>query len=160
MLLLTCTDLIKQCNRKGMGLIEVLIAIFLTSVAIMALLTLQPSGLKTMAKSDYIGRASGILYKTLGDYESKILNPCYAVTLGDQGVVSVNPSGNATAIAGDITYTVNTNIAQDGANPNAFLITVTVTWTNNMTGTSSSISESMTVARQELYRFPVGCPNA
>ena len=58
------------CNKKGVGLIEVLIAIFLTATGIMAVLSLQPQGWRTMAKADYLGRASGILYKTLENYET------------------------------------------------------------------------------------------
>ena len=42
------------CNKTGEGLIEVLIAIFLTATGIMAVLSLQPQGWKTMAKADYL----------------------------------------------------------------------------------------------------------
>jgi Tfp pilus assembly protein PilV len=160
MLRSTCSIRIKRCNNRGVGLIEVLIAIFLTAVGIMALLSLQPLGWSTTAKSDYMGRASGILYKTLEDYENKILNPCNAIMLGDQAEAKIQVSGKDVAIAGDIIYTVNTTIAQDGANPRAFLVTVTVAWTNSTTGASSSIAESLAIARQELFRFPAGCPNA
>jgi Tfp pilus assembly protein PilV len=145
------------CNKKGMSMLEVLIAIFLTTTGIMALFSLQPQGWKTMAKADYLGRASGILYKTLENYETIILNPCNAVTLGAQAVDYVKVSGQGSTISGDMTYTVNTTIVQDGANASAFVVTVTVTWPPaNTTG----IKESQTVARQELYRFPTGCPNA
>ena len=140
------------CNKKGMGLIEVIMAMFLTTVGIMALLSLQPSGWQTMAKSDYIGRASGILYKTLEDQETLILNPCNAVVIGTT-IASVKVSGQNESIPGDMTYTVNTTIAQDGA---AFVVTVTVTWPTNANG----ISESVAVTRQEMHRFPVGCANS
>jgi Tfp pilus assembly protein PilV len=145
------------CNKTGEGLIEVLIAIFLTATGIMAVLSLQPQGWKTMAKADYLGRASGILYKTLENYETIILNPCCAITLGAQPVVYIKVSGQSDTISGDITYTVNTTIAQDctSGSTSAFLVTVIVTWTGNTTG----ITESQTVARQELFRFPTGCVN-
>jgi Tfp pilus assembly protein PilV len=143
------------CYNKGVGLIEVLIAIFLTATGIMALLSLQPQGWRTMAKADYMGRASGILYKTLENYETIILNPCCAVPMGAQAAASVKVSGQGATISGDITYTVNTTIAQDGANASAFVVTVIVTWPANATG----ITESLTVARQELHRFPTGCIN-
>jgi Tfp pilus assembly protein PilV len=136
-------------------MIEVLIAIFLTTIGIFALLSLQPTGWRTMARSDYLGRASGILYKTLEDYETLILNPCSTVTLGAQPQALVRVSGQGAAISGDVIYTVNTNIAQNGANTQAFVVTVTVTWQINATG----ISESLVVTRQELYRFPKGCPD-
>jgi Tfp pilus assembly protein PilV len=140
------------CNKRGMGLIEVVIAIFLTTVGIMAILSLQPTSWTTSAKSDYLGRASGILYKTLEDNEARIINPCNAVTLGDT-VSVVQVSGQGAGLAGDMTYTVTTSIAQDGTNPSAFVVTITVTWATNATG----ISESLTVTRQELNRFPAGC---
>ncbi len=143
-------------NKKGMGLIEVIIAIFLTAVGIMAILSLQPSAWQTAGRSDYLGRASGILYKTLEDYEARIMNPCNAVTLGAQPQVSIRVSGQGAEISGDVTYTVNTTIAQDGTNESAFVVTVTVTWATNATG----MSESLTVTRQELNRFPAGCTSA
>lgn len=140
-------------NKKGVGLLEVVIAMFLTMVGVMALISLQPTGWKTMAKADYLGRASGILYKTLENYETLILNPCCAaLTLGAQPETTVQVSGESAAITGDMTYTVNTTVAQDGA---AFVVTVTVTWATNATG----ISESLSVTRQEMYRFPTECVN-
>ena len=143
-------------NKKGVGLLEVVIAMFLTMVGVMALISLQPTGWKTMAKADYLGRASGILYKTLENYETLILNPCCAPpALGAQTTQSIQVSGEDAAIAGDVTYTVNTTIAQDGVNPNAFVVTVTVTWPTNTNG----MSESLAVTRQEMYRFPTGCAN-
>jgi len=144
------------CNKTGVGLIEVLIAIFLTTTGIMALLSLQPQGWKTMAKADYLGRASGILYKTLENYQTIIMNPCCAITTGAKPVVYTKVSGQSGTISGDITYTVNTTIAQDGASASAFVVTVTVTWPANATG----IKESLTVARQELFRFPTLCVDA
>lgn len=146
------------CNKKGMGIVEVLIAIFLTSVGIMALLSFQPDAWRTQARADYMGRASGILQKTLEEHEHILMNPCNTVP-ADQ-TVSVNPSGNASAVYGDITYTVNTTVTGIGVSPLTYLVTVTVTWTNNTTGTTSSISESMITTRQELHRFPAGCANA
>lgn len=143
------------CNKKGMGLIEVVIAMFLTTVGILALLSLQPSGWQTMARSDYLGRASGILYKALEDQETLILNPCNAVAIGTN-TSTVLVSGQGAVIAGDMTYTVTTTVAQDGANAQAFVVTVTVTWATNATG----ISESVAVTRQEQNRFPAGCVNA
>ena len=88
------------CYNKGVGMIEVLIAIFLTATGIMALLSLQPQGWRTMAKADYIGRASGILYKTLENYETIILNPCNAATVGAQTEEQVKVSGQSSAISG------------------------------------------------------------
>jgi Tfp pilus assembly protein PilV len=145
------------CNKTGVGLVEVLIAIFLTATGIMAVLSLQPQGWRTMAKADYLGRASGILYKTLENYETLILNPCYAPTEGAQPTASIKVSGQSNTISGDITYTVNTTITKvsaTGVRPRAYLVTVRVTWPPiNTTG----ITESQTVAVQDLFKFPAEC---
>lgn len=144
---------LSPCNNGGASLIEVVIAMFLTTVGILAILSLQPSAWRTTARADYLGRASGILYKTLQDSEARIMNPCNAVTLGGPTTAAVTVSNQA-GIAGDVTYNVATTIAQDGANTRAFVVTVTVTWPPlNNTG----ITESMTVTRQEMCRFPAGC---
>jgi hypothetical protein len=152
------------CDKKGMGLIEVVIAIFLTTVGILAVLSMQPSAWRAAGKADYLGRASGILSKTLEDNESWIMNPCNAVTLsaldGDNNPIptttTVRVSGAGAGLSGDMTYTIATAIAQDGTNTSAFVVTVKVTWATNATG----ITESLTVARQELNRFPAGCTSA
>jgi Tfp pilus assembly protein PilV len=135
------------CNKRGMGIIEVVIAMFLTTVAVLALLSLQSSGWRTTGMSDLLGRSSGILHKTLEAYEAQIMNPCNAVTLGAQPAATVYVSG-VSGTAGDMAYTVNADIAADGA---GYRVTVTVTWPQNATG----LSESLTVARQESHRF--GC---
>jgi len=133
-----------------MGMIEVLIAIFLTSVAVISILALQPTGWKAMAKSDYAGRAAEVLYNTLETYQVRLSNPCNSVTLGTQTQTTVTTSGE-TAIRGDITYTVNAEITQTNVNPQTFVVTVTVTWPGNTRG----ISESLSISRQEIYKF--GC---
>lgn len=150
---------LSPCNNRGVGLIEVVIAMFLTTVGILAVLSLQPSAWRTVARSDYLGRASGILYKTLQDNEARIMNPCNSVTPEGPTSATVIVSNNTggVAVAGDATYTVATTIAQDGTNTKAFVVTVRVTWPPlNNTG----ITESMTVTRQEMCRFPAGCPDA
>jgi len=143
-------------NNRGASLLEVVIAISLTAVGILAVLSLQPSAWRTTARADYLGRAAGILHKTLQDNEARIMNPCNSVTLGGPTATAVTVSNQA-GITGDLTYTVATTIAQDGTNTSAFVVTVTVTWPPlNNTG----ITESMTVTRQETHRYPSGCSDA
>ena len=147
---------LSPCNNRGVGLIEVVIAIFLTTVGILAIFSLQPSAWRTVARSDYLGRASGILYKTLQQNEAMIMNPCNPVTIGGPTAAFVTVS-HQVGVAGDATYTVETTIAQDGASTSAFVVTVRVTWPPLNT---RGITESMTVTRQEMCRFPAGCPDA
>ena len=150
------------CNKKGMSMVEVLIAFFLTTVGIFAMLALQPTGWKTMAHADYVGRASGILYKTLEDNENMILNPCNLITMGTT-VANVESSDEASAITGDIKYTVTTTLALD-ANSSTTQgivdVTVNVSWPPL---NSKGISDTMVVARQEIFRYSTtlgsNCPN-
>ena len=50
-----------RCNERGITIIEVLITLFLTAVGIMALLSMQPISWQTAGRSDFMGRAAGIL---------------------------------------------------------------------------------------------------
>jgi Tfp pilus assembly protein PilV len=150
------------CNKKGMSLVEVLIAFFLTSIGIMALLALQPTGWKTMAQADYVGRASGILYKTLEDNENMILDPCNLITMGTT-TTTVQSSDEAAAIQGDIPYTVKTTLALDAnstGTQGVVDVTVNVSWPPL---NSQGISDTMVVARQEIFRYSTtlgsNCPN-
>jgi len=139
------------CDNRGFTLVEVLIAIFITVVAVLGTLALISPAWKTATRSDYLGRASGILYETLMTHEARILNPCNAVP--PSATTTVFASGQTTAQQGDAQFIVNTTIT---AITNAWRVTVRVSWPPlNATG----ISESLVVTRQEGFRFPAGCPN-
>jgi Tfp pilus assembly protein PilV len=131
-----------------MGMIEVLIAILLTAVGLMTIMSLQSTSLRTVGKSDFLGRASGILYNELERNEAFIMNPSNTVTIGTTGPTPVLVSYQPAAVEGDITFQVTTVIDSLGAN--IWRVTVTVTWPPlNPTG----ITENIVVARQERYRF-------
>ena len=135
------------CNKTGMGMIEVLIAILLTAVGLMTILSLQSTSLRTVGKSDFLGRASGILYNELERNEAFIMN---LVTAGTTGPTPVLVSYQPAAVEGDITFQVTTVIDNNGLGANTWRVTVTVTWPPlNPTG----ITENIVVARQERYRF-------
>ncbi len=144
------------CNKKGVTLVEVLVAIVLTALGVLAILAVHAPGWKNMAKADYLGRASGILHKTLEQYESYIENPCNGFTVGDQTAVTI-PEG-------DVTYTIHTHIAQyqytdpTSITHNYWVVTVYVTWPP--VNTTTGIQESLTVTRQEPNRYPASCPSA
>lgn len=138
------------CNNRGFTLVEVVIAMFLTVVAVLALFSLQPTAWKTAARSDYLGRASGILYETLVTQEAWIMNPCNAVAEGTTGPTAVFASGQANAQPGDAQFNVTTTITSIGTN--IWRVTVRVAWTGH-----TGISESLVVTRQQGFRFPAGC---
>jgi prepilin-type N-terminal cleavage/methylation domain-containing protein len=144
------------CNKKGMSLIEVLISLFLISVGILGLISLQPKAWSLSGKSDYLGRAAGILQKELETNEALLLNPC-----NPNPCKPTNPfistknifiSGLGTAQAGDMTFTVQTTIIDNG--DNSWTVVVQITWPGS---TAVGISESLVVTQQEIFRSPVGC---
>jgi len=137
-----------------MTLVEVAIAVFVLSIGLLALLSLQPSAWRTVGKADYLGRAAEILQKQLENEEAFIMNPCNTVTEGTS-TATLLASGQEAAIQGDATYTVTTTITAVGAN--LWRVEVTVTWVNQLTHGYRSIRESILVTRQDAYRFPQTC---
>jgi hypothetical protein len=136
--------------KKGLGLIEVLISLFLVSFGILALLSLQPSAWKLTSRSDFLGRAGGLLHKEMETTEILLMNPNFPNPCATNPLVTttnVNISGQGAAQPGDLPFTVRTEI-QDNLN-NSWTVRVRVTWTGNNTG----ISESLVVTRQENFRF-------
>ena len=131
-------------TKKGMTMIEVCIALFLLSVGVLALISLQPSAWRLSAKSDYLGRASGILEAQLQAMEAKIINPNIAVTTGTT-TKTIYPGGQSTAKHGDASFTVNTTTTALGGN--TWRVTVQVAWPGNATG----IRESMNVSQQQSF---------
>ena len=126
-------------------MIEVCIALLLLSVGVLALISLQGSAWRLSGKSDYLGRASGILVAQLQATEAKIMNPNIAVTTGT-ATSTVYPGGQSTQKQGDAAFTVQTTTTALGGN--TWRVTVNVTWPGNAAG----IRESLNVTRQEYFR--------
>jgi Tfp pilus assembly protein PilV len=132
-----------------MTLIEVMIALFLLGVGILALITLQPSAWRLSGKSDYLGRASGVLAAQLQTLEAQVINPNN--TLPATGTSTVNVSGQDSLTAhGDVAFTVATNITditQPGKSP-TYRVNVVVTWPGSPTG---GIKESVIISQQQSF---------
>lgn len=146
------------CYNRGFTLVEVVIAMFLTVVAVLGIFALVSPAWRTAARSDYLGRASGILYQTLMTQEARIMNPCCGITDAEvdaEVTTGPNPvfaSGGTTAQPGDAQFNVTTTIRCISTVPDTWRVTVQVSWPPlNTTG----ISESLVVTRQEGFRF--GC---
>ena len=129
---------------------EVLIAIFITVVAVLGTLALISPAWRTATKADYLGRASGILYEQLMTQEARILNPCNTVPASSTS--SVFASGQTTAQPGDAQFNITTTITNIATN--AWRVSVLVAWPGH-----SGISDTLVVTRQEGFRFPAGCAN-
>jgi len=140
-------------SKRGIGLIEVVIAIFLVTIGVMAILSMQPSAWRTVGKSDYLGRGAGILHRELEAREIFIMNSCNVVLTGDQAPQTIVVSGLEGAVSGDATYTVNTNITAVSAS--SWRVTVTVTWPEQLLRGSRDLTESIIVTRQQ--KFQQGC---
>lgn len=136
-------------DEKGIGLIEVVIAIFITTVAVLAILALQPSAWRTAGRSDYLGRASNLLYDELQRHEATIMNPCQPIPAASSSRVAYASNMNASQ-AGDATFNITTTVTSVGSN--IWRVTTSVAWGNH-----PGIRESMIVTRQETYRYPPGC---
>ncbi len=126
-------------------MIEVCIALVLLSVGVLALISLQSVAWRLSGKSDYLGRASGILVAQLQATEAKIMNPNIAVTTGT-ATSTVYPGGQSTPMQGDAAFTVQTTTTALGGN--TWRVAVNVTWPGNAAG----IRESLNVTRQEYFR--------
>jgi len=140
------------CNKRGISLVEVLIAIFLTAVGLMAIMSMQPTAWRAAASADFRGRAAEILHSRLETAEQNIMNPCIAVNAGITNA-TVFASNQAAAAPGDVSFNVQTNIQNIGTN--TWRVNITVTWPGNAVGINSGI----VVIRQERFRFPAGCPS-
>ena len=132
-------------NKKGISLVEVCIALFLLGIGIFGLISLQPSAWRLSGKSDYLGRASGILLSQLQATEAQIMNPNIAIPAS--GSSTVYASGQGSAKQGDVVITINRTITAL-AGGNSWRITIQVSWPGNATG----ITESLNVTRQESFR--------
>ncbi len=135
------------CNNRGITLVEVIITLFLTAVGIMALLSMQPTSWNAAGRSDFMGRAAGILQSELERNELFIMNPSNAITTGIS-VQNHRSSSQSSPQAGDVPFTVNTTVLPLGAATNAWTVTIQVTWPGNTRG----IQETAIVSRQEYFR--------
>jgi Tfp pilus assembly protein PilV len=130
-------------NRRGISLTEALIACFLITIGVLALITVQPSGWRLSRTSDLLGRAAGILQAELEANEILIMNGNNTVT-NTPVTKPVNGSGKVAPDRGDVTYTVQTTRTNLGG---SWRVTVRVTWPTNPTG----ITESLIVLPQAYF---------
>jgi len=135
-------------SKRGMTLIEVCIALFLVGVGVLALITLQPTAWRLSGKSDYLGRASGILAAQLQSVEAQIINPNNTMPTSTNGHVTVYVSGQSgSQQQGDAVFWVTRTITAI-PNTTTWRVNVVVTWPGNTAG----IQESMIVSRQQSFQ--------
>jgi hypothetical protein len=146
-------------NNRGLSLVEVVIAIFLVTIGVVTILSMQPSAWRAVGKSDYLGRGAGILHRELEMREAWIMNPCNIVPLGNRPQQIISVSGLGGAIQGDAAYTVDTTITPVAGSTNSWTVSVTVTWADQLLRGYRNLNESLVVSQQDIFRFPTGCLN-
>jgi type II secretory pathway component PulJ len=140
-------------NEKGSGLIEIMVAISLLSIGVLGLLAVQPQAWTNAARTDYMGRATGVLQNELESVEARIMNANIPLPspLPNVDIKTAFTSGqpdSAHALPGDASYNVRTEISNT-AITGLWLVRVSVTWPMNPQG----ISGSILVTRQDNFRF-------
>jgi hypothetical protein len=135
-------------DNKGITMTECLISVLLTAVAIVALMPMQDSALKSISRSDYMGRAQGIMQSELESWENVIMNsdditnPITAGTYTNDTVyASSNGATSGMTGKGDAFFKVVTKISV-ATGTKSWFVNVKVTWKGNTTGITSSIVAS------------------
>jgi Tfp pilus assembly protein PilV len=121
-----------KINKKGISMVEVLIAMFLTMIAVVSLSSMVPLSWRTAGKSDYLGRATSLLQNELEWRQYQTMRGVDPITL------EYSQDGQP-VLVGDTTFIVKTSTSKDNARPNTWLINVNVTWPGNDNGVTSSI---------------------
>lgn len=133
------------CNEKGISIVEVITAILVASIGLVALLAAQPQSWNLAGRSDNLGRAACILQSELSLNQATIMNPLLSVPASS--TKTVYSSGQSQRMPGDAQYTVATDIASIGTG--VWRVRVSVSWPSNSTG----IRDTLIVTRQENFRF-------
>jgi len=129
-------------------MLEAVIALFITAVAVMGTFALMAPSWRTTSRSDFTGRAANILHDQLQRQEVWIMNSRNAVATGKTGPITIYPSGGtAPQFSGDAPFDVTTTITSIGNQ--VWRVTVRVDRDGY-----AGISESLVVTRQNDYRFP------
>ena len=114
-------------NNKGITIVESLIAVFLTAVAVASLIAMQPLSWQSAGRADSISRAVGILQQELETSEILIKN-------------GTPPSASANyddVFVGNQRFEKRLSISQP--NTSSWLVNVHVRWQGNPKGIQSSM---------------------
>jgi hypothetical protein len=129
-------------NNKGISLVEVMIAMFLTAIAVISILPMQDMSLRTASRSDFLGRAAGIMQAELEERENQIMTTGIGIPVAVVPVTKRVTVSDLAAVAGDATFNVVTRTGVNSVGsvgPDSWIVNVTVTWAGNNNGITSSI---------------------
>ncbi|MEN6375790.1 MAG: prepilin-type N-terminal cleavage/methylation domain-containing protein [Smithella sp.] len=132
-------------NIRGFTLVEAMIAVFITTIAVVAIFTMNPTSWKAVAKADYMGRAAGVMQSELEMRESQIMSGTIPASPINQTILA-SGGGN---YDGDAAFNVTTTTTNPGTN--RWLVNVRVTWPGNCLGGTCNITSSMLITRQSGF---------
>jgi Tfp pilus assembly protein PilV len=119
---------------------------FLVTVGIIALLSMQPMSWQAAGKSDFLGKAAEILQNELATTELLMMNPNNTVNTGETNKTVYASGGSGPQYDGDAAFQVKAIITDNGNN--SWTVAATVTDPR-----SNAISESIIVTRQEPFKY-------
>jgi Tfp pilus assembly protein PilV len=130
-------------NEKGLTILECILAVFMTTVTIISLVSMQSLSWTNAGKSDYMGRAQGLMQAELETRECEIMT---GATTSLSTTSCRSKDGKVVTCGGSgVTFSVTTSIADNSANvTNTYLLRTNVKWP----GSKNGIKSSMLVARQ------------
>lgn len=123
---------------------EAMIAFFLTTIAVVSVLSMQPTAWRAAGKADYLGRAAGVMQSELELRENQIMLGNIPTPPPNQ---TVTASGGTNA--GDATFNLTTTITNPSTN--SYLVKVNVAWKGNCAGGTCNIASSMLVTPQSGF---------
>ncbi|MFA5321054.1 MAG: hypothetical protein WC373_00130 [Smithella sp.] len=124
-------------NKKGLSIIECIIALFLTTVMVVSLINMQSLSWFGAGKSDYLGRAVGILQRELEIYEYDIMKE----DPPDNETICADKDGNEVACDdASALFTITVATSTPATIPaGTTLLNVRIQWPQSANGLSSSI---------------------
>jgi Tfp pilus assembly protein PilV len=114
-------------NNKGITIVESLIAVFLTAVAVASLISMQPLSWQSAGRADSLSRAVGLLQQELESVELNIMT----------GNPPTSDADFVDKVIGSETFEKRTTISSPSLT--TWLAHVHVRWKSNPKGIKSSI---------------------
>jgi hypothetical protein len=125
-------------NKKGLTILECIIAIFLTTIMLVSLISMQSLSWTGASKADYLGRAQGVLQRELEVQELLIMSG--NVTPANVTACLNNEYNSVACGTKGAVFTVNTRKMDNSANiTTTCRIIVNVTWPKSKNGIKSSM---------------------
>jgi len=132
-------------NKKGITFMECMIALLLTAIAVVSLMSMQSLAWRGAGKSDYLGRAEGILQREIETLENNFM-------VGTNASISCTCNGitpctcNGTVPPWTSTYKITVDNIPFTVNASAkvpvnstWLINVQITWPGSVNGIKNSM---------------------